>query len=201
MACGWEQILFEMIRREHRDGASIRVLADDHRVHRLTVCQAINNAKPPSRKTPERDALAAVMYTNDEINNSERAQMTSWDLIVDTFSKAAAEGPVISLENVTERFALLRIDESTVMFELQSDEGSNQWLIVMTPVGFIPENGLRSALVDCSISFASGLADVEGIATLRTVLPLDDLPMSVLWRVISASVGTARRLEADHATT
>jgi transposase len=48
--------LFETIRREHRDGASIRVLADDHQVHRRTVRQAINDAVPPPRKTPERDA-------------------------------------------------------------------------------------------------------------------------------------------------
>jgi hypothetical protein len=48
--------LFETIRREHRDGASIRGLADDHQVHRRTVRQAINDAIPPPRKTPERDA-------------------------------------------------------------------------------------------------------------------------------------------------
>ena len=48
--------LFETIRREHRDGASIRGLADDHQVHRRTVRQAIDDAVPPSRKSPERDA-------------------------------------------------------------------------------------------------------------------------------------------------
>jgi transposase len=48
--------LFETIRREHRDGASIRSLADDHRVHRRTVRQAIDDAVPPPRKTPQRDA-------------------------------------------------------------------------------------------------------------------------------------------------
>jgi transposase len=48
--------LFETIRREHRDGVSIRGLADDHQVHRRTVRQAINDAVPPPRKTPERDA-------------------------------------------------------------------------------------------------------------------------------------------------
>jgi transposase len=48
--------LFETIRREHRDGASIRGLADDHRVHRRTVRQAIDDAVPPPRKAPERDA-------------------------------------------------------------------------------------------------------------------------------------------------
>ncbi len=48
--------LFEAIRREHREGASIRGLADAHGVHRRTVRQAIEDATPPPRKTPERDA-------------------------------------------------------------------------------------------------------------------------------------------------
>ncbi len=48
--------LFEEIRREHRDGASIRGLADAHGVHRRTVRQAIGDTVPPVRKTPERDA-------------------------------------------------------------------------------------------------------------------------------------------------
>ena len=48
--------LFEEIRGEHCDGASIRGLADDHQVHRRTVRQAINDAVPPPRKTPQRDA-------------------------------------------------------------------------------------------------------------------------------------------------
>ena len=48
--------LFEEIRRERRDGASIRSLADSHGVHRRTVRQAIGDATPPLRKTPERVA-------------------------------------------------------------------------------------------------------------------------------------------------
>lgn len=48
--------LSELIRREHREGASIRALADTHGVHRRTVRQAIEDAMPPPRKTPERDA-------------------------------------------------------------------------------------------------------------------------------------------------
>lgn len=48
--------LFEGIRREHREGTSIRELADTHGVHRRTVRQAIEDAVPPPRKTPERDA-------------------------------------------------------------------------------------------------------------------------------------------------
>jgi transposase/predicted nucleic acid-binding protein len=48
--------LFEEIRRERGQGASIRGLADAHGVHRRTVRQAIDDAVPPPRKTPERDA-------------------------------------------------------------------------------------------------------------------------------------------------
>jgi len=51
--------LFERIRREHRDeGVSIRALAERHRVHRRTVRQALDNAVPPARKPPERQAPA-----------------------------------------------------------------------------------------------------------------------------------------------
>ena len=50
--------LFATIRREHRDGASIRGLADSHREHRRTVRHAMEDAVPPPRKTPERDWLA-----------------------------------------------------------------------------------------------------------------------------------------------
>jgi len=45
--------LFEIIRRGHRDGASIRELADSHRVHRRTVRAALEGAVPASRKRPE----------------------------------------------------------------------------------------------------------------------------------------------------
>lgn len=48
--------LFEEIRRERREGASIRGLADVYGVHRRTVRQAIDDAVPPPRKTPQRDA-------------------------------------------------------------------------------------------------------------------------------------------------
>lgn len=48
---------FERIRRDHRDeGLSIRALAARHRVHRRTVRQALADAVPPARKSPERQA-------------------------------------------------------------------------------------------------------------------------------------------------
>ena len=50
--------LYERIRKEHRDGASIRALADRHGVHRRTVREAVASATPPPRKTPERESPA-----------------------------------------------------------------------------------------------------------------------------------------------
>ena len=48
---------FERIRRDSRDeGLSIRALAKKHQVHRRTVRQALADATPPTRKTPERAA-------------------------------------------------------------------------------------------------------------------------------------------------
>ena len=40
--------VFELIRRDGRDGLSIRELADRHHVHRRTVRQALASAVPPA---------------------------------------------------------------------------------------------------------------------------------------------------------
>ena len=42
--------VFELIRRDRRDGLSIRELADRHGVHRRTVWQALASTMPPPRK-------------------------------------------------------------------------------------------------------------------------------------------------------
>jgi transposase len=48
---------FADIRRDHQvDGLSVRALADQYRVHRRTVRQALESAIPPERKTPQRIA-------------------------------------------------------------------------------------------------------------------------------------------------
>ncbi len=54
--------LFEAIREDHRQGASIRSLAERYAVHRRTVRQAIACAVPPTRQVPERPRPA---LTND----------------------------------------------------------------------------------------------------------------------------------------
>ncbi|HET6920259.1 MAG TPA: IS21 family transposase [Jiangellaceae bacterium] len=54
---------FERIRREHRgEGLSIRALAERHKVHRRTVRQALADAVPPERKTPQRPAPVLGRY-------------------------------------------------------------------------------------------------------------------------------------------
>jgi transposase len=54
---------FERIRRDSRDeGLSIRQLAVKHGVHRRTVRQALADATPPARKSPEREAAAFGPY-------------------------------------------------------------------------------------------------------------------------------------------
>ncbi len=50
--------LFEKIRNDHRQGMSIRALAERHGVHRRTVRQAIGSSTPPPRKVPERTSPA-----------------------------------------------------------------------------------------------------------------------------------------------
>ncbi|KAB7740030.1 IS21 family transposase [Nostocoides sp. F2B08] len=47
---------FEDIRRDHRDGMTIRALARKHRVHRRTVRYAIAQAEPPARKVTARES-------------------------------------------------------------------------------------------------------------------------------------------------
>jgi len=50
--------LYERIRKDNREGLSIRALAAKHHVHRRTVREALSSAVPPGRKTPEREATA-----------------------------------------------------------------------------------------------------------------------------------------------
>ncbi len=54
---------FERIRRDRRDeGLSVRALADRHRAHRRAVRQALDDAVPPQRKTPVREAPVLGRY-------------------------------------------------------------------------------------------------------------------------------------------
>jgi transposase len=63
--------LFERIRRDRREeDLSVRALATRHRVHRRTVRQALDDAVPPARKTPERERPA--------LSAAHRATIRGW---------------------------------------------------------------------------------------------------------------------------
>jgi transposase len=56
---------FERIRRDSKArGLSIRKLAEEHRVHRRTVRQALADAVPPRRKVPDRSAPVTAPYVD-----------------------------------------------------------------------------------------------------------------------------------------
>ncbi len=98
--------LFEKIRNDHRQGASIRALADKHRVHRRTVKQAIASSVPPPRKVPERESPALGPWKatirgwlEDDINNDvpKKQHHTArrvWSRLVDEHGAEVSESTV-----------------------------------------------------------------------------------------------------------
>ena len=79
---------FERIRRDARDeGMSIRALSAKYKVHRRTVRQALADATPPERKTPQRQAPLLGPY---------EATIRGWlvaDLNAPNFGRVLSAGP------------------------------------------------------------------------------------------------------------
>jgi len=76
---------FETTRRERRNDVSIRGLADAHCVRQRMVRQAINDAAPPPRKTPQRDPPMlgpfkdiTVGRLTDDLEMPKKQRNTAW---------------------------------------------------------------------------------------------------------------------------
>src|SRR5699024_3296352 len=100
--------LFERIRRDRHDKEmSIRSLAKEYKVHRRTVRQAIENAVPPSRKIPVREApvLGAHVETvrtwlTEDLKVKPKQRHTArrvWQRLMDEHGVQVAESTVRAL--------------------------------------------------------------------------------------------------------
>lgn len=99
---------FENIRRDHRDHEmSIRQLAQKYKVHRRTVRQALADAVPPRRKTPERVApvlgehvatVRAWLVADKEVPRKQRhTARRVWQRLVEEEGVEVAESSVRTL--------------------------------------------------------------------------------------------------------
>lgn len=98
--------LFEKIRNDHRQGVSIRSLADKYHVHRRTVRQAIASSTPPPRKTAERVSptlgpwkATIRRWLEDDINNEvpKKQRHTArrvWTRLINEHGAEVAESTV-----------------------------------------------------------------------------------------------------------
>lgn len=99
---------FERIRRDSRDeGLSIRALANKHKVHRRTVRQALADAVPPARKTPERGAPVLGPYEAtvrrwlvEDLDAPKKQRHTArrvWQRLIEEEGASVAESSVRNL--------------------------------------------------------------------------------------------------------
>jgi transposase len=126
--------LFEQIRKDRRaEGASIRELADRHRVHRRTVRQALDSAVPPPRKScsqrprPAIDAYAAVidgwLLADREVPRKQRhTARRVWQRLVAEHGAALSE--VTVSRYVARRKAGLGLDRAEVSVPQQHLPGA-----------------------------------------------------------------------------
>jgi transposase len=126
--------LFEQIRKDRRvEGASIRELADRHRVHRRTVRQALDSAVPPPRQPypprprPAIDAYAAVidgwLLADREVPRKQRhTARRVWQRLVAEHGAACSE--VTVSRYVARRKAELSLDRLEVSVPQQHLPGA-----------------------------------------------------------------------------
>jgi len=97
---------FESIRRGHRDGASIRDLADSHGVHRRTVRAALQDAVPASRAIPElafpvsgvwEPIVSGWLVADQEVHRKQRhTAKRMWERLVEEHDAVISESTHIS---------------------------------------------------------------------------------------------------------
>ncbi|GAA4816466.1 IS21 family transposase [Tomitella cavernea] len=99
---------YERIRRDRRDkGMSIRRLAETHKVHRRVVRQALADAVPPPRKSPDRVSPALGPYEDtirrwltEDLQAPKKQRHTArriWQRLLDEEGAAVAESSVRNL--------------------------------------------------------------------------------------------------------
>jgi transposase len=96
--------LYERIRKDSREGLSVRALAARYRVHRRTVREALVSATPSARKTPERESPAlgpwsalirSWLEADRKVPKKQRhTARRVWQRLVDEHGASVAESTV-----------------------------------------------------------------------------------------------------------
>jgi transposase len=96
--------LYEVIRKDSREGLGIRALAAKYGVHRRTVREALRSPVPPDRKAPDRESPAlgpwkglirAWLVADREVPRKQRhTARRVWQRLVEEYKAEVAESTV-----------------------------------------------------------------------------------------------------------